>query len=192
MVLYLTIFWKLARFPKKFFKNRKVMSLKASELVSDKDKIYEISKYNYKCELDKCFTHIRKVWKECKNETTYYSIPYTLYDNPYYDKNECIKYLKEHLYASEFYVRILSSNENCLYISWKKNDVDKVKIYLQKQKQKQLEIRQQELQKEQQIKKERKESLINWHPQSAISDLKMKTFLMKGNPKYSHLKSINK
>ena len=169
------------------------MSFKASDLVKIKQKSDDLSEYNYKVQLDKCFTHIKNVHKNCKNDDfTFFNIPLILYDDPNYNYSKCTDFILKKLKESEFYAIQSHSNTNSIYISWKKNDVLKIKKELDEIKQ--LKIEQQhrlDLEKKAQENR-KKQQQIKWKPSSAISEMKMKSALMKDNPKYTHLKNAKK
>jgi hypothetical protein len=169
------------------------MSFKASDLVKKKKESDDLSEYNYKVQLDKCYTHIKNIHQNCKDDVfTFFNIPVVLYDNPNYNSLKCKEYLKKKLKENEFYVETSASSANSLYISWKPEDVSKIKQELDYIKQKKMEEYNKNQVLERQSIENRKKQQIKWKPSSAISDLKVKAALMQDNPKYAHLKNLKK
>jgi hypothetical protein len=166
--------------------------MKASHLIRENDYEQQLSESNYNIQLDKCLEYIKIVNKSSK--TTYYKIPHIIND-PYYNYLECKNFLKKELKKKEFLAVSIDTNDYEIYISWKKTDVEYIQKELDKIKQEKVKVElekefKRELQEKQQKNQDEKKLL--WHPNSAISELKLTTLLMKDNPKYSHLKSLKK
>jgi len=167
------------------------MSFKASDLVKSKQKSDDMSEYNYRVLLDKCYVHIKNIHQNCKNDSfTFFNIPVILYDDPYYNFEKCKEYITRKLKENEFYVETSASDLGALYISWKKQDVEQVKQELYEKHQARIQQETRRQQEQDAIERKRKEQQIKWKPSSAISEMRMKSTLMKDNPKYAHLNSV--
>ena len=160
------------------------MSLKASDFVRVKKESENLSISSYKVQLEKCLVHLRLVFNTTDDNSIFYNVPTKIWDNPYYKLNECIQYMKKELKEREFFTKVLESDASTLWISWDMKYIEAIQKEKELQLQKELQLRNEQLQQQQDIQ-------LKWNPHSAISDMNIKTSLMKSNPKYSHLKSIN-
>jgi hypothetical protein len=143
--------------------------LRATDLVYENERLKKLYEANYKREFEKCIHEIKRSNKELRLQEVWYNVPIYIMDNPNYNHVDCIEYIKTRLEHNDF---LVESKSNKLYISWKKEDVEKKK----KPPPMPLPI----------------VNTLSWQPSSAISELRLKTVLMKNNPKYAHLKSIKK
>jgi hypothetical protein len=169
--------------------NESLTRLKASDLVHKKESTEKILQNNYRMEYKKCLSYICKMNKESQLDEIYYEIPFVLPYDPNYYHLDCADYIKHNLYKAEFYTRIVKPG-NILYISWKKEDVTKVKKHLKKKQEKELQEKMEKNKKQLAISldaiQEANNSLM-YNPNSAISKLKISSLLMRQNPKYKSL-----
>lgn len=177
---------------------------KASDLLKGDERKKEMRYRNYSIQLRKCLDTISSINTYAHKQFTAYLVPSSLPGDPNFDTTECIKFLKEELRKLDFYVKLLKDGNNLL-ISWKPEDVqyvkaknDKVREELRKIKENERKQREELMEKEREKKrkefeeKQNQEIVIKVNPQSALSQLQYTTELMKTNPSYSHLKSIQK
>ena len=150
------------------------MEFKASDLVQSTNLNSRTKLRNYEIELQKCLETIKTTFKATQTDHIFYKIPIVLANDPNYDYNECVKYIKEKLTKLEFYVRIRTSG-NELFISWNPEDVEKVK-------RKNLKVNQKIMQKDKECYIKSKTGLM-----PAMSRLNLTTNLMRHNPAYSKL-----
>jgi hypothetical protein len=165
-------------------KRKSTPRFKASDLLLQEKTLRKIRKKNYVIQLDKCINSIRTVNDRCHLMYTTYTVPSMLPGEPYYDMDECIIYLKEELRKSEFYVRLMKPG-NVLYISWKPEDIEKVKRHNARVERK--ERRHRDDPEERQMP-----AVLDIDPDSALDNVRLRTTLMMNNPKYSHLPSVQK
>jgi hypothetical protein len=170
-------------------------SVKASDLVKDAEDMKKLRKKNYKFELQKCFDHIRNVNKLDHQYTTY-TVPIALPSDANYNLSECAAYLKEGLRQAEFYVKLLKPG-NVLFISWIPEDVVKVQkrnkkeLFLAKEKRKRQEAAK-SLRDQEKKKLVEEPMILEYDPMSPISNMQVRLELMRNNPNYAHLKSLQK
>jgi len=181
--------------------------IKASDLLKNRDLEQDENAKVYEIEYLKCVHFIKE--KHKSSESIYYELPFFSPNTPTYDVKECLQYIKNKLRDCEFYCKI--KNDSTLYISWKREHVLLMQKILQDKELEQLRLQEEIMRKEQQeleemeneLKRERQlqlqqkeaerqERLLNYKPNTALSDLYLKTSLMKKNSKYSHLKGVKK
>jgi len=109
---------------------------------------------------------------------------------PYYNMDECIIYLKEELKKSDFYVRLMKPG-NILYISWRPEDVEKVKRHNNKYETS-TEREDYYHHKRHRVIEDDKAPTIEFDPDSALSNVRLRASLMMNNPKYEHLPSVQR
>jgi len=161
--------------------------LKASDLLKSEESNKKYRKRNYRMQYDKCLDLIQTINNHCHSQYTTYNVPAMLPGNPHFDMDECIIFLKEELRKADFYVRLMKPG-NVLYISWKPHDVEKVRKLNQR-----IESKERKKDEELSVNTERKvkeKPVIEFNPDSALSELHLTSQLIMNNPKYSHLKSV--
>ena len=157
------------------------MEFTASDLLNFKAQNSKAKQRNYDNELQKCLETIKNTFKTTQADHIFYKVPIVLALDPLYDYTECINFLKERLLRIEFYVRVRSSG-NELYISWNAKDVEKVK-----KRNKKLACKNMEFEKDSFSSK----LAVNSNLLPAMARLSLTTKLMKNNPTYAKLKSLN-
>lgn len=179
------------------------LAFKASDLLKEEEARAKLRRTNYRVQFQKCLSAVETAHKDLHRQYTQYTIPFALPADPHFTLAECISYLKEKLTEAEFYVKLMKPG-NVLLISWLPEDVVKVK----KKAEKKAKLRQ----KERDERKERAAALrameqppaaerpqgsqgpakIEYQPSSALSNLSLRSSLMRDNPKYDHLKSMQR
>jgi len=170
--------------------DRRHARIKADDLLKNYAMERRLAKKNYVTQYDKCVALVRSVSEYCHVQYTTYNVPTIVPEEPYYDMDECVLYLKTELLKADFYVRQMQPG-NILYISWRPEDIAKVK----KVNRKQQELDEDEGQDRRRSidrKKKNEKSTIEYDPDSALSNVRLTTRLMMDNPKYSHLDSVKK
>ena len=170
---------------------------KASDLLKDETLKKKIKKKNYKLQYQKCIETIKTTNDICFKQFTVFAVPLSILGEPNFDSAECIIYLMEELEKAEFYARIMKPG-NLLFISWREEDVKKVKR--KNEKKKQLEEEHRKLRKAERervrLELERnkpKEKVIEFNPDTNLGRLHLATTLMKDNTeRFGHLKTIRK
>lgn len=165
-------------------KRKEKPTLKASDLTKNEGIFRRMRKRNYAAQYEKCLDLIQTVNDHCHHQYTIYTVPVIVPGQAHYDLDECTIYLKEELLKADFYVRLMKPG-NQLYISWKPEDVEKVRKMKERKR------------KEEEIDGERRKptlsrDIIDYNPDSALSNVHLTTSLMMENPKYAHLKSLQK
>lgn len=183
-----------------------LLDFKASDLVKDEKIKERLRKRNYKVQYQKCLDSISTVNEHCHTQYTVYTVPYSIPGDPNFDVAECTLYLKEELRKSDFYAKLMKPG-NLIYISWRPEDVEKVE-----KKNKKLQKREEKERKERREKRHlarmketgnvgdtgyytrepERDHVIQYDPNSALSNVRLRATLMKNNPKFSHLASIQK
>ncbi len=185
-----------------------LLSFKASDLLKEEEVLSKLRKSNYRVQYQKCLNVVDTAHTDLHKQYTLYKIPLVLPGDPHFDLTECVAYLKKKLTDAEFYVKLMQPG-NILLISWLPDHVEKVKKKAAK------EIRKGQ-QKDEAIKdaktakdakdfqnsssKNRQtegtaaksEDRIAYQPASALSNLSFRSSLMRDNPKYDHLKSMQR
>ena len=180
-------------------------NLKASDLLKKYEDKRQLRIENYKVQYDKCLDSINNADKYCNQQYTLYTVPYNLPGSVDFDVNECTIYLKEQLRLAEFYVKILKPG-NILLISWMAEHVKKVKKQNAKGKALVETINTSKAvfnqfngkpftgdnnRRHESTRRENEtEHIIEFIPESPLSNIHLRAELMKKNPKYSHLKSV--
>ena len=177
------------------------LAFKASDLLKEEEARAKLRKTNYRVQFQKCLSAVESAHKDYHRQYTQYTIPFALPADPHFTLTECISYLKEKLTEAEFYVKLMKPG-NVLLISWLPEDVVKVK--------KKVDEKARLRQKEREERKERAAALrameqpppteqgsqgparIEYKPTSALSNLSLRSSLMRDNPKYDHLKSMQR
>ncbi len=179
------------------------LAFKASDLLKEEEARAKLRKKNYRIQYQKCLNAVDSAHKDLHRQYTQYTIPMALPADPHFALDECIKYLKEKLTEAEFSVKLMRPG-NILLISWLPEDVAKV--------QKKVEKKKKQRQKEREEKQKQKLSeaplatvatptfaattreppRIDYQPTSALSNLSLRSALMRDNPKYDHLKSMQR
>ena len=154
----------------------------ASQLLKEADEIKGIRESQYQKEFQKCMDTIETASRSWKY--TRHQIPVTIHGDPSYDYKECIKFLKVKLRQSEFFVKTMEPG-NILFISWRPEDVSPPKV--EKVTQKVPSVPKVPIAKVIPPK-----VIIDYDPNSAMSNVKLRSKLMVDNPKYAHLKSVQK
>lgn len=171
---------------------------KASDLLKDDQEKHKLRLANYRIEFQKCLDTIANVNMYSHNNFTFYKLPLVLPGDPHFELQECIAYFKEELARAEFYVKLKHPGD-ILLISWHPQHVKLVQDQVQRRKEKQRKEKEKEKAK---VKKDEGKGTnlpvketprqIDFQPDSALSNLSLRSSLMKDNPKYAHLKSIQK
>jgi hypothetical protein len=167
--------------------------LTADDLLKTNDTTRRLRKKNYKIVYEKCIFAIESVHEYCKYDFTTFIIPDKLVGEPFYDLDECIIYLKEELRKANFYVRVAKPG-NVLYISWRQQDVEKVKKYNEKMKEKEdaraAQIAAQNA--EQYGNQNVQNAILHYDPNDPLSNMHLTAALMMENSKYDHLPSVKR
>jgi hypothetical protein len=159
--------------------HRDTKSLKAGDLTKNEIVFKRLRKKAYLTQYEKCVHLIESINKHNLRYTTY-TVPVIVPSQPHYDVDECTIYLKEELLKADFYVRLMKPG-NVLYISWKSEDVAKVRKMKEKKENRTNSNSSSDVSKFQEI---------DYNPDSALSNVHLTTTLMMENPKYAHLKSL--
>ena len=169
-------------------------NFKASDLLRHEETKKRLRRTNYKEQYQKCLDWISTVNEHCHTLYTTYTVPFILPGEPNYQVDECATYLKDELRHSEFYAKVMNPG-NELYISWRPEDVEKVR----KRNDKKFEKEEREREKEQErrdreYEEEQKANskVIRYNPSAPFSDLHLRATLIKENPRYGNLKSVQR
>lgn len=154
----------------------------ASQLLLDQELRRKCLFTNFETEYKKCINHITYVTQHCSETEIIYTI--TDIDNLLHER---MNYVKKKLRDSNFYVKTLQPG-HFLYISWKKENVKKVKHTVVKKEVQEYKEEEEEETKEIEPIKDK----IEFVPSSGISNVHLRSVLMLSNPKFSHLKSYKK
>lgn len=164
---------------------------KASDLLAQEKTLRRIRKRNYAVQFDKCIDAVRTVNEHCHTMYTMYTVPSMIPGEPHYNMDECIIYLKEELKKSDFYVRLMKPG-NILYISWKPEDVEKVKRYNDKMEMSTERKVSRKMTQKLYEPEEATPPIIEFNPDCPLSNMRLRTSLMMNNPKYDHLPSMQR
>ena len=190
-------------------RNEPFISFKASDLLRDLQVRENLRITNYKTEFHKCLDAVKTVNEHSRKQYTLYSVPLVLPGDPNFELEECISYLKSELSKAEFYVKLMQGAGNVLFISWKPEHITLMQEKARKRMRKEKEREEQEKEKEKEREKEQAKAkqrqvnpavpeepssprVLEFHPKSALSHLSLRSSLMKDNPKYAHLKSLQR
>ncbi len=177
------------------------LAFKASDLLKEQEARAKLRRKNYRIQYQKCLSAVASANKDCHKQYTQYTIPLVLPADPHFTLTECIAYLKEKLTEAEFYVKLMQPG-NVLLISWLPEDVLKVQKKVEKKVEKKAKERQKERDERKQradarsppapLEQPREPPRIDYQPTSALSNLSLRSSLMRDNPKYDHLKSMQR
>jgi hypothetical protein len=182
---------------KKSLKKDNKSKLKASDLTKNEAIFKRIRKRQYATEYEKCLDLIQTVNDHCHLQYTTYAVPVMIPGQPHFDADECTIYLKEELLKAEFYVRLMKPG-NVLYISWKLEDIEKVRKSNEKKLRENYQddtvsdVNEDSKHRQEKSLKSSTPMIIDYNPESALSNVRLTTSLMLDNPKYAHLKSVKK
>lgn len=171
--------------------------LKATDLYKNDDVLKKLRKKNYRKQYDKCIETIRSVNEHCHVQYTTYNVPAMIPGEPYFDMDECIIFLKEELRKADFYVRLMKPG-NILYISWRPRDVEKVQKLNSKHRNNNYNNynnynSDDNMDKENEVKEiKSKRPIIQFNPDSALSNAHLTTSLIMDNPDFAHYKTVQK
>ena len=134
----------------------------------------------YREELKNANKMIKSVNDNCHKRYTLHTVPLMKLGLAYYDADDCVTYVRDHLVEQGFYVkRVLPGN--VLFISW---DPQHIKPEKPRAESKKVESSA--------SPSKPTEHVIEYNPSSAISGLHLRATLMKNNPKYAHLQAKKK
>ena len=185
-----------------------LLSFKASDLLKEEEVLSKLRKSNYRVQYQKCLNVVDTAHTDLHKQYTLYKIPLVLPGDPHFDLTECVAYLKKKLTDAEFYVKLMQPG-NILLISWLPDHVEKVKKKAAREVRKGQQ-RDEAKSKDAKIAKDAKDAVnsktqqseetaakaredrIAYRPASALSNLSFRSSLMRDNPKYDHLKSMQR
>jgi hypothetical protein len=176
----------------------KRVKLKAADLHKNDDIMRRFRKKNYRKQYDKCIDSIQGVNEHCHAQYTTYTVPAMIPGEPHFDMDECIVFLKEELRKADFYVRLMKPG-NVLYISWRPQDVEKVqKLNEKKGDGDGKDAREEKDDREGREGREKggrggkQQPIVQFNPDSALSNAHLTTSLIMNNPDFAHYKSVQK
>ncbi|RKO94575.1 hypothetical protein BDK51DRAFT_26860 [Blyttiomyces helicus] len=166
------------------------MTLKASDLLQAEYAGLESRYQKYQIELEKILTEIRTVLEYCHEKCTTTKVPISIPETSNYNFIECMEFLKAALRKKEFYVK-RKTDENTLYISWSAADVSKTKKWNEQQRKlkEKLGI---EVAESKMNEKKTKTDEYYYNPDSGLSNMKLRSQIMRKNLRYAHLKNVRK
>lgn len=78
-------------------------------------------KYLYQIQLEKCLNHIKSVHRHNPfSDYTFFSVPYSMTGEPFYDFKGCIDYIRQGLKDHGFYRKLMAPGDK-FFISWDPN-----------------------------------------------------------------------